>query len=67
MLKYAVYPGYVISKNDGDRHYISAQQLMRLYKVDPRECIVVREQKIWFGIQDLILLKPRYDGEYTIK
>ena len=41
--RFAVYPGYVSSRNDWDRHYISAQQLMDLYRVRPAECIVIRD------------------------
>jgi len=29
--KYVVYPGYVYSQNDGDRHYLSAEQIMNLH------------------------------------
>lgn len=43
MRKYKIHPGFVISKNDGDRHYIQARQLMRLYKVHPKECVVCQE------------------------
>lgn len=62
--KYIVYPGYCISKTDGDKHWISADKLMRLYQVDPKECIVSVPWKE--SPQDLIPLRPKYDGNYTL-
>lgn len=71
MLKYIVYPGFVIS-DDGDRHYISASQLMDLYNVNPNECRVL----IWRrgvantrgrnkeDLKNLISPYPRRDGKY---
>ena len=38
--KYLVHAGTVVSRNDGDKHFINARELMRLYQVDPRECVV---------------------------
>ncbi len=29
-------PGYIFSKYDGARHYISAEQLIQLYRIDTR-------------------------------
>lgn len=67
MIKYVVLPGDVQSKNDGQIHYIGAGQLMRLYNVDPRECVVHRFGDHWFPEYDkLIQLSPRYDGNYTL-
>jgi hypothetical protein len=36
-MKYAIvfFPGYVISKNDGDKHYIGVGHLHSLYKLSP--------------------------------
>lgn len=68
--KYIIVPGYIKSKNDGEIHYISASQLMRLYKVNPLECIVALG-KYWhrgrIGIESLIVLRPRYDGNYGLE
>ena len=65
--KYALHPGYVRSKSDGDIHYINSSSLIRLYEVDPKECI------IWNSIADITLnadayyhLYPDYDGRYII-
>jgi hypothetical protein len=65
MKKYAVYPGYIVSKNDHDRHYISFDELCRLYKVNPAECVNTAFSP---GIrhESLIKLEPRYDGNYEL-
>lgn len=65
--KYLVVPGYIHSKNDGDRHFIGASQLMRLYGVKPQQCSVVTEDGSTYGrYKDMIVLRPRYDGNYTL-
>jgi len=68
MIKYIVWPGYIISKNDGDRHYISAEQLVSLYGVSIRECIVINGPEERYKLRginrDLINLFPRADGKY---
>lgn len=38
--KYLVCPGWVISQTDGNWHYIGAKQLIELYGVKEKECIV---------------------------
>lgn len=40
---FALHPGYVISINDQDMHYITAEKLIKLYKIDPRKCVVWHE------------------------
>lgn len=69
--KYLLMPGWVPSKNDGDRHYISSQQLAKLYGVDPRECRVYDsawpyEKIMETWLSSLIVLRPQYDGDYAI-
>lgn len=66
--KYIVYPGYVNSRIDGQRHFIDAGKLMSLYKVNPKECIVVEYKRKLEGYreEDFISLYPRYSGNYTI-
>lgn len=66
--KYIVLPGWVYSKNDGDRHFISGEQLIRLYGVNPKECLIVREgQEVGrFRQADQIILEPDYSGEYKL-
>ena len=64
-IKYAVCPGYVISKNDSDRHYIDSRQLIILYGVDPKECRIFNGGYVQTRIpENLIILRPRYDGNY---
>ena len=38
--RYLICPGFVTSRFDGDKHYISAKQLMCLYNVYPEECVI---------------------------
>ena len=63
--KYLVIPGNIRSKNDGDLHYITAHQLIQLYRVDPDECIVYSPQYPLRELE-LIPLTVRFDGEYEI-
>lgn len=76
-LKYAVYPGYVLSKADGQHHFIDATRLMFLYRVKPDECMIVRAldltymsgSEYWRQLaraEMLIPLRPRHDGDYTL-
>ncbi len=72
MKKYIVMGGHVTSKNDGDRHYISARKLCDLYGVNPDECYLVGD----FGetehsirmrqLPPLPVLTPKYDGDYSL-
>ncbi|UTC29749.1 hypothetical protein BAJUN_01190 [Bajunvirus bajun] len=69
--KYLVIPGPMQSKTDGDWHDITASQLIRLYGVRSEECVIYdtqehRTQEILQRGRPLLLLvlAPRYDGEY---
>jgi hypothetical protein len=73
-MKYAVYPGYVTSKNDGDRHWIGATELIRLYGVRIEECEIYEPAPWWphsyytwekERLAGLVELRPRYDGNYA--
>ena len=65
--RYIVFPGRVPSRNDGQWHYIDAPSLMRLYRVRPEECMVVRGEAALLGLpKGLIPLVPRYDGNYEL-
>ena len=61
-------PGFVISKTDGDRHYISARELARLYCVRLDDCLI--DDTANAGIRGIVLedgdirLYPRIDGNY---
>jgi hypothetical protein len=75
ILRYAVYPGPVRSRNDGQIHHIGARQLMQLFGVNPRECFVVPlEPVIEHRLRHrqavelkLVPLAPRSDGDYTLE
>lgn len=64
--KYMLHPGYVISKNDGEMHFIDADHLRKLYGVRADQCV-----KCEFHGQELdknyIHLFPRHHGDYTIE
>lgn len=64
--KYLIFPGEIISKNDGQKHYISALEIIRLYHVNPQECIIVNNNYDLHGIiqEDYLHLEPNYDGDY---
>lgn len=69
-IKYIVYPDWVTSQHDGDRHFIGLHQLIRLYRVNPSECIDGASSRVC-GINSedfkrLIELKPRHDGNYAL-
>lgn len=68
MIKFVVIPGRMMSRSDEDIHYIDAPTLMRLYKVDPNECIVKHndERDRYHNFDGLIALRPRYDGDYRL-
>ena len=72
MSTYGIMPGWIISQNDGGEHWVSARQLIRLYRVNPDECVIVppgkpERQFKAFGLDGLIILRPRYDGNYTLE
>lgn len=66
MIKYLICPDYVRSRTDGDRHYISAHQLIHLYKVNPTECIIKSQYDAGYNNKDLIVLSPDYSGQYVV-
>lgn len=69
MTKYILYPGFVVSKHDRERHYVGAQQLARLFGVDMRECITAEPSARFSSefLDKLIPLRPRPSGNYTLK
>jgi hypothetical protein len=62
MKKFICKGGYVISENDGDRHFIGVRELCNLYGV--RESCTQRDTRgvnyTWFE------LTPQYDGNYNL-
>lgn len=75
MLKYSIHPDYVLSRRDGDVHFIDARELMNLYGVSPHECLVIRDSDgrknyalLMARAEELCLLplRPRFDGNYKL-
>lgn len=69
MIKYVVIGDKVISKYDGQEHYVNAKDLIRLYGIDPKECITHESMSgvpLTRSIAGLTVLRPRYDGKYKI-
>ena len=71
MKKYALHPGWVTSKTDGERHYISTEQLRYLYGLPRRDCIVwdryMSDSIKGLNHDDYIHLHPRYHGNYSLE
>lgn len=60
-LRYCIHADYVVSRNDGDRHYVSAPQLAHLYELKSSEWYVAPA----LGHRDEgRCLYPRFDGRY---
>ena len=68
--RYLLCPGYVMSKTDGQYHYVGARDLARLYGVRIDQCEVRPERMIarfgWRPQPGLVELHPRYDGDYRL-
>jgi hypothetical protein len=62
--KYAVHGGYVTSQTDGDRHWVPAPRLARLYELETSEYFCWRDDAPGRRWEDYIHLFPRYDGKY---
>lgn len=66
---WAIHPGEVRAR-DGDRHFISYEQLIRLYGVHPTMCVKARDG--WDRAynpefrQQFVHLYPRQDGKYQV-
>ncbi len=67
-VRYVLHPGYVTSRNDGQRHYVGIAQLAKLYGLDIRAPNVA----IAYGLRSLddlpddVHLYPRYNGDYRL-
>jgi hypothetical protein len=71
--KYVLFPGYVVSRLDGERHYLTAPKLAELYGVDFFGCRVFMAGE-YSESDDLVIehlrakgfvfLEPRSDGNY---
>lgn len=66
-----LHPEYVVSKNDGDFHYIGNDRLLQLYNI-PRSKYLIKiydsnrpETLLGFiNSPEYIHLYPRFDGKY---
>ena len=71
MKKYILISGIINSKNDGDEHYISADKLRELYKLNKEECIFFNKEQDVIGNENFpegcVILRPRYDGNYNLE
>jgi hypothetical protein len=73
--RYVLCPGYVISRTDGQRHFVGVSQLRQLYGVPRHECVTYPQgdgdqadilRRIWRAPPGSVELRPRYDGDYTL-
>ena len=64
--KYLIFPGTIRSKRDGDEHYVTAHDIIYLYRVNHMECIIIRDKYDLRGIDqwEYIHLEPNWRGEY---
>lgn len=64
--KYIVYPDYVFSEHDAQRHYVDFTTLCHLYNVNPNECICVDrpEKAMGLDLSKYKILRVREDGRY---
>lgn len=68
MKKYVVIGGEIPSKNDNDIHYIHPTELIRLYRLDIKDCYIFNSYKEVRGLSGkYIFITPRYDGNYNLK
>ena len=74
MIRYLVIGGTVTSQTDGQTHYIWPGQLMKLYRVEYRECLLATSETDAERIlaahgkdrDALVVLRPRFNGDYRI-
>jgi hypothetical protein len=62
--RFAIHPGEVRSQSDGQRHFISGGQLIRLYELNPADCFIVRYVSGEIVDPELLPLYPLPDGRY---
>ena len=62
-MRYILFPGWIISRTDGDRHYIDADRLAKLYGLKlGQDCSIIGFD--FKSEDDDVHLHPRYDGDY---
>ncbi len=71
---FVIHPGYVESRNDGQRHFIRASQLRELYRLDrfPKARVIIydhTDERTTLGFTDrpeYVHLYPEGSGKYTL-
>ena len=64
--KYILHPGFIESITDGQKHYITSDNLMRLYGVNPKECVTFIPYRQYPNQDKLIQLHPNIYGDYIL-
>ncbi len=64
--QYMLHPGFVISANDGDKHFIGTVQLQNLYGVATNQCVVADSEPA-LDWESFVHLWPRRDGDYSLQ
>lgn len=70
--KYAVMGGEIISKHDGDTHFVNAEELMRLYRIDLKQCVTQNASHPntmftdWAKSTGHVILRPDPEGVYKL-
>ena len=62
--RYLVQPGWVVSANDGQRHWLSASRLADLYGLRPEQWRTY--DPVIDRHSELPVLRPRYYGNYAL-
>lgn len=73
-IAFVIHPGFVTSQNDGQRHYITADELARLYGLQPGTWVVYQPPRAFDRAaswrrnpyEGLKAIFPRNDGKYPI-
>ena len=61
--KYVLHGGHVKCK-DGDEHFISSHTLVRLYKLNPKDCISAFIYERGQEVEGMVHLYPSSNGNY---
>lgn len=65
--RYVLHPGFVRSRNDGERHWISFDRLAELYHLPLHDCSAyVSPAEEASGVIEVIHLFPRDNGDYSL-
>ena len=66
--RYVVFSGYYIDMYDGNKKFMSCDEVIERYSVDPEECIVISRAEYYEEPEDpqLICLYPRSDCNYKL-